>query len=94
MADDSQRVGIFYQADDGQWYEIKKADVAERLQADPTLQDALTKAGAEFPNKPFVLKNDGTAIGGDIIIVGDGTDGITVGDGTDGITVGDGTDAS
>ncbi|MCR9074219.1 MAG: hypothetical protein NXI18_21355 [Alphaproteobacteria bacterium] len=94
MSDDAKRVGIFYQADDGQWYEIKKTNVAERLEGDPALQDALAKAGAEFPNKPFVLKKDGSAVGGDIVIVGEGTEGITVGEGTDGISLGEGTDGS
>jgi hypothetical protein len=75
MADDVWTVGIFYQADNGDWYEIKKTRLLDRLDNDPVFEKVLTRAGAQHPNKAFALRSDGTASADDGFSYMDGIDG-------------------
>ena len=75
MADDVWNVGVFYQADNGDWYEIKKARLLDRLDSNPNFEKVLNKAGAQFPNKAFVLRSDGSADRSDSFNCMDGVDG-------------------
>lgn len=61
MADDVWNVGVFYQADNGDWYEVKKTRLLDRLDNNPEFERALNRAGSQFPNKAFVLRSDGSA---------------------------------
>jgi hypothetical protein len=75
MADDPWKVGVFYLADNGNWYEIKKVRLLDRLDSNPEFENVLNKGNGSFPNKPFLLMSNGTAKGDDDFNLGDGVDG-------------------
>jgi|GEM_PF-6191478 len=75
MADKVWKVGVFYKADDGTWYEIKKTRLVDRIDNDETFKEVL-KAGDEvFTNRAFVLHSDGKVTRDDEFNCIDGIDG-------------------
>lgn len=61
MAGEVWNVGIFYQADNGDWYEIKKTRLIDRVDNDPKFAKVLEDAGTTYKNTAFVLRSDGSA---------------------------------
>jgi hypothetical protein len=75
MSDDVWNVGIFYQSENGDWYEIKKTRLIDRIDNNPQFAKVLTSAGNQFKNQAFVLRSDGSAVRGDNFNCIDGIDG-------------------